>query len=714
MKPFFKGSLQRKLLGVMLATTLVALVVALAAMIAYDVRAYHRGWTNDMTAQAELLGRTTAPALEFGDARMATENLSLLRFQPKIRAAAIYGPRGETFATYLPAGTTAAFPHLPEGDGASVDSGDLVVYRRIVANGQILGTVYLRAQYELLDRIWSYTGIAAVVALLAMLIALLVSFRLQRIITRPILDVASAAREVVEQGDYSRRVDSDSDDEVGALIEAFNNMMGQIQQRTLALETSNREKAGEVEERRIAQQQVMELNQELEQRVQDRTAALEQSNGELVLATAAAHEANSAKSEFLSNMSHELRTPLNAIIGFGQLLAAPEARLMPAERTKEFVDYIVEAGRHLLTLINDILNLAQIEAGKLSVSLEPVVLSDVLGDCRTMTQSMADKRNIRLLFPESDAIEVQADRTRLKQVLLNLLSNAVKYNREMGSIVVGCAQDAAGLVRISIQDTGIGMRPDQLKSLFQPFNRLGQEAGVQEGTGIGLVLTKRLIELMGGTLSVSSTPGVGTVFSLELPGAQPTGSSPPVQAVPAVAAAAVQGSPMTILCVEDNPVSLRLIQEVVGARPDVRLQTAHERPRRPRHGTRQPARRHPDGQQHAGHVGARGAKDPGRRSAHRGDSGDRHQRECDGRRCRRRDGRGVLQVPHQADRPARADRSHRQRARCVASKPASDTLTAKRHADGALPTMTGLMPGRTQRLCRFASPRASRSMLSHA
>jgi signal transduction histidine kinase/ActR/RegA family two-component response regulator len=577
MKRVFRGSLQRKLLGVILATTMVALVVALGAMIAYDVRAYHRGWLSDVAAQAEFLGRTTAPALEFGDARMANENLALLRLQPKMRAAAIYGPRGETFATYSAPDTQASFPKLPESDSASVESGDLVVYRRIVANGQILGTVYLRAQYELYDRVWSYTGIAAIVALFAMLVALGVSYRLQRIITRPILSIGTAAREVVAQRDYSRRVENDGDDEVGALIEAFNDMMGEIEQRTRALETSNLEKAREVEERRTAQQQVMELNQALEQRVQDRTAALEHSNGELVLATAAAHEANRAKSEFLSNMSHELRTPLNAIIGFGQLLANAEARLIAPERSKEFVDHIVEAGRHLLTLINDILNLAQIEAGKLSVSVEAVALTDVLAECRAMTEATAAQRSIRLLFPPPQHLSVLADRTRLKQVLLNLLSNAIKYNRDMGSIVLGCELTADDRIRISVQDTGIGMRPDQLKSLFQPFNRLGQEAGVQEGTGIGLVLTKRLVELMGGGLGVTSTPGVGTVFWLELPtagGVAPASLEAPAPSPSPQAAAGPASDQLTVLCVEDNPISLKLIQEVVGSRKDLRLLTA--------------------------------------------------------------------------------------------------------------------------------------------
>ncbi|HZV93943.1 MAG TPA: ATP-binding protein [Caldimonas sp.] len=352
-------------------------------------------------------------------------------------------------------------------------------------------------------------------------------------------------------------------------------MMGEIEQRTHALETSNLEKVREVEERRVAQQQVMSLNEELERRVLERTAELERSNGELVVATAAAHEANRAKSEFLSNMSHELRTPLNAIIGFGQLLAAGEARLSTPERNKEFVNHIVEAGRHLLTLINDILNLAQIEAGKLSVSVEEVILAEVLDECRAMAETMANQRNIRLLFPPRDAITIRADRTRIKQVLLNLLSNAVKYNRDMGSVVVGCERVRPQAIRISVQDTGIGMRAEQLKSLFQPFNRLGQEAGVQEGTGIGLVLTKRLVELMGGSLSVTSTPGVGTVFSIELEATEAESQAARAEPVETgTDRSASESATMTVLCVEDNPVSLKLIEEVVGAREGIRLLTA--------------------------------------------------------------------------------------------------------------------------------------------
>jgi len=573
------GSLRRKLLGVMLATTLVALIVALGAMIAFDLRAYHQGQVNDIGAQAELLGGTTASALIFDDARVAQENLAVLRLQPRVRAAAIYDARGSLFGTYAAAGADGAgggFPALPGLDGTTTERRSLVVFKRIVDRGQILGTVYLRADHGIDERLFNYAGIAVLAAALAMGAAWLLSFRLQRLVTRPILAVGAAAREVVERQDYTQRVDKRSDDELGAMVDAFNDMMGEIQRRTAALEASNQDKAREVEERRVAQQEVMRLNDELERRVSERTAQLEQSNHDLASATAAAEGANRAKSEFLSNMSHELRTPLNAIIGFGQLLARADARTLSPERGKAFVDHIVHAGRHLLTLINDILNLAQIEAGKLSLSLESISLGDVLDECQAMTEPVAQPRGIRLLFPSHVPESVHADPTRLKQVLLNLLSNAIKYNRDMGSVVVDCTTVSPERLRISVRDSGVGMRPEQVQALFQPFNRLGQETGTQEGTGIGLVVTKHLVELMGGEMGVSSSPGIGSLFWIELRLTAPVAAA--VHAEPAAAAVpepAQRGNrPATVLCVEDNAASLALIQEAFSARTDLRLLTA--------------------------------------------------------------------------------------------------------------------------------------------
>jgi CheY-like chemotaxis protein len=274
-------------------------------------------------------------------------------------------------------------------------------------------------------------------------------------------------------------------------------------------------------------------------------------------------------------MSHELRTPLNAIMGFGQLLANTTIALPEAKR-QEFTRHIVNAGSHLLDLINEILDLSRIESSNVMLSLEPVALDEVLQECRTMIGPTAQRRHIRLLFPQELKEWVVADRTRLRQVLLNLLSNAVKYNRDKGSVIVDVFAETTGSVRIAIQDTGTGLRPDQLASLFQPFNRLGQEAGKVEGTGIGLVVTKRLVELMGGTIDVKSTAGVGSVFSIELKAAAQV--QPPVAApasseaagAPPRVAPAVDATCPLVLHVEDNPANLRLVREILDLRGDIR------------------------------------------------------------------------------------------------------------------------------------------------
>jgi len=568
-------SLRTKLLGVVLVTTFVAVAVALTAMVGYDLHAYHKSWSDDMSAQAELLGRTTAPALTFDDAKSAGENLSLLRLRPQVRAAAIYGARGALFASYVAKTGGRAIPTAAEAQGVHIEDRELTVFRQIVENGDVIGTVYLRADYPLYERVVSYAEIAFAVLLVAMLVALVLSSRLQRRVTHPILAIAQIAREVVQRRDYSRRVPKLSDDEVGTLVDSFNDMMGEIEQRTRALEASNREKEREVEERRSAEREVMALNQGLEQRVRERTAQLETSNQDLALATETAEQANRAKSEFLSSMSHELRTPLNAIIGFGQLLDAERFPVTP-EKRREFTGHIVRAGSHLLSLINEILNLAQIESGRLTVSVESVLLGELLEDCQTMIAPLGARRGVRIEFPAHCALGVKADRVRLKQILLNLLSNAVKYNREQGTVAVECTSAGEGRVRISVQDTGAGLRPDQLASLFQPFNRLGQEAGEVEGTGIGLVVTKRLVELMGGTIGVDSNPGVGSVFWVELQAAEPTAPRAADLAIRGTAEVSPEQSSATVLCVEDNPASLRLVEEVLHSRPHIRLLSASD------------------------------------------------------------------------------------------------------------------------------------------
>jgi signal transduction histidine kinase/ActR/RegA family two-component response regulator len=569
MTPRFSLSLRAKLLAVILATTLVALAVALCAMIAYDLRLFQSKSVAELETQAELLGKTTAPALQFDDPKVAQENLQLLRFRPEIQAAAIYDARGAMFAKYAASPGQDRFPKLPEANGARTEGRALVLFQRIQDQGQILGTVYLRADFELYGRILSYAGIAGLVAIVAMLVALLTSARMQNVITRPILAIADIARHVVTTRDYSVRALKTTADEVGALAEAFNDMLDEIQKRELDLER-------EVAERRRSEQEIARLNAELEDRVRERTAQLEASNRELAQARKEAERANEAKSEFLSSMSHELRTPLNAILGFGQILAS-ETLQQTAAQKKEFLNHILKAGRHLLALINEILDLARIESGAVSLSLEPASIGELMLECRQLTEPMAGQRGIRMVFPPESQICVIADRTRLKQVLLNLLSNAIKYNREGGAVVVGYESVDSQRVRVSVQDTGPGLRPEQVQALFQPFNRLGQESGPVEGTGIGLVVTKKLVELMGGTIGVSSTVGAGSVFSIELKSAEPASAardSGHDEALEAVSEGSNEAAIPTLLYVEDNPANLKLVEEILRFRSGLRLLSA--------------------------------------------------------------------------------------------------------------------------------------------
>ncbi|WP_082551953.1 PAS domain S-box protein [Massilia sp. Root351] len=289
--------------------------------------------------------------------------------------------------------------------------------------------------------------------------------------------------------------------------------------------------------------------------------------------------AGKAKDLFLASMSHELRTPLNAILGFTQLLNN-DSLPITAQQRKTFMGHILKAGEHLLTLINEILDLAKIESGTVTFSMEPVGLGELLQEAYRMVEVEANKRGIRIIVSPVDGLHVQADRTRLKQVVLNLLSNAIKYNREQGAVVVDCADAGPGRVRMSVQDTGPGLRPDQVDALFQPFNRLGQEGGSEEGSGIGLVVTKRLVELMGGTIGVSSTFGTGSVFWIELPlTAAPETARAAIAAaaaLPAEAPAPVRSRRPLLLYVEDNPTNLRLVQEVLGFRNDLDFMTAVE------------------------------------------------------------------------------------------------------------------------------------------
>jgi signal transduction histidine kinase len=419
-----RGSVAGKLMSVVLLATLGALAVTFAAMLAYDLSTYQRSWVADLNTQAELLGRMSAPALAFDDARVAKENVELMRFRPEIRAAAVYNARGRLFASYAMAGEDA-LPELPEADGVRIDGDDMVVFKRVVERRDILGTVYLRAHYKLYDRVLGYLGIALLVMAVAMLVAYGLSLRMQRAVMRPLLSISDVAREVAEGRNYALRAAKLSSDEIGGLAENFNAMLAEIESATGALQEAKRYAEHELEERRRAEEEVLRLNAELERRVKERTAQLEYSNAEL--------------ESFCYTVSHDLRAPLRAIDGFSQALLEDFPKDIP-EDAQRYLGRIRAATQRMGQLIEDLLNLSRVSRGELTVREVDVgeVARQVAGDL----QVRDPQRKVEIAV--WDEMPAKADARLLRAVFENLLGNAWKFTGKAASprIEVGALRDA--------------------------------------------------------------------------------------------------------------------------------------------------------------------------------------------------------------------------------------------------------------------------------
>jgi PAS domain S-box-containing protein len=622
-----RGSLRAQLLLVVVLTTLTALVITGAAMVFNDVKNYQRAWVDDLVTQADILGNASAPALSFHDPKVAGENLALLKLRPMITAAAIYTPSGAIFASYPASQSPASYalPALPEADGYQIVGDELVVFKRIVDKQEILGTVYLRARYELVDRIKSYLTILLAAMVVSLVVATLLSFWLHSKIIRPIVEVGALARTVVQSRDYTLRATKTADNELGDLVDGFNGMLSEISRRKIILETSHESLEREIKERRGAEQalrlseqrnstliaastavvwtadhlghfidaqpqwtaytgqnrdeycesgwraavhaddrgalelawarsisepvpfalelrlmstqsgsyryvglravalaqddgsvrewigtitdiddqrcaekELQSLNAGLEQRVNERTAALEAANKEM--------------ESFSYSISHDLRAPVRAIAGFSRMLWEDNAPMLDDEGKRKLGIVQSEANR-MGVLIDDLLAFSRLSRQSVApINLQMGTMARAMFE-RIQAQT-ADHSATLHIQPLPDVV---ADRALIDQVWANLVSNAIKYSskREQPVVEIGAISDDKEHTYF-VRDNGAGFDPRHKAKLFGVFQRLHDQSEFS-GTGVGLALVQRIVNRHSGRVWADGKPNEGATFYFTLP-----------------------------------------------------------------------------------------------------------------------------------------------------------------------------------------------------
>jgi signal transduction histidine kinase/CheY-like chemotaxis protein len=477
------GNVRSKLILMAVSTTFVALLAAALAMLLVDLRAFQRYWIDDLTTQSDIVARVTAPALAFNDNETARQNLAVLKVRPQILAAAIYTNAGTRFASYE-AVPGQHFPARAAEAGYRIEGGEVVVFRNIVENGELLGSVYVRSRYGLVERLLSYGAILGAVMLGALVIAGLVASRLQADITRPLEAVTTVARQVMQRRDFTLRVPGKERGEIGVLVEAFNDMLAEIGRRSYALQEANA---------------TLEHEMEVRQRAE----------GALIVA-------DRRKDEFLATLAHELRNPLAPIRTGLDIL---RLRSGDAQATQRATDIMERQLRQMVRLVDDLLDVSRINTGKFTIKTGRVELKAVVNDALEVVRPYIELHGHELAIDLPDRpVFLHGDATRLAQILSNLLNNAAKYTNRGGRVSLTATVEDRSLVMV-VADTGIGIAPDMLDNVFDMFVQVDSTLERSNaGLGVGLSLARKLVELHGGAIEAHSAGlGHGSQFVVRLP-----------------------------------------------------------------------------------------------------------------------------------------------------------------------------------------------------
>jgi two-component system, sensor histidine kinase and response regulator len=495
-------SIRGKLMAIIMITCSVALLLACAVFIRYDLYTFRQAKVYDLTSLADMIGSHSTAALTFNDADSARGILKALSAKPHIVAACIYARDGRVLACYLRGHPNGGFSPPPaENDDSRFEHNQLILFRKIMLDDERIGAIYLQSDLgDVRERLSRFTAVLLTVALGSLLVAFLLSSRLQRVISEPIRSLASATSQVTVDKNYSIRAVKYGEDELGLLIEGFNEMLEQIHRRDIELQHARDELEIRVEER------TRELQEEIAEKMRVQV--------KLQKAKDAAEAGNRAKSEFLANMSHEIRTPLNGVVGMTDL--ALETELTPEQR--EYLETVKLSADSLLTVINDILDFSKIEAGKIDMEAVNFNLHDCLETTMKTLALRADEKGLELLCEVAPEVPemVRGDSSRLRQIVVNLVGNAIKFTSQ-GEVALKVrfggedAQDR--ILQFEVSDTGIGIAPQNQKLIFDSFSQADSSTTRKYGgTGLGLTISTRLIEMMGGKIWVESDVGKGSHF----------------------------------------------------------------------------------------------------------------------------------------------------------------------------------------------------------